>query len=378
MNLIKKSVNVLKSLQLKNGGILASPKDGGYPYIYTRDAVIITKAFNRVGLVKNSERFYYFMKEYAEISNYKEVFQRYNVNGLPAVTREHQNDNEGLLLHGIYDTYLYNDDETFIQNMWALIEDTVNLIFSYSRFGLVKTEKSVHEYEKLEKGYEIWCNCACYRGLKDASKIAEILNHKKKAKKWDKKAEKIKDKIMKKMFNSKTGVFMKNINYPDVPDISQLAPFYFEVFDNNKILKNTLKYLKQHIWDNEIKGFRRFRKFEVCRDWHWYSGGSGSWCSLTLIAARFYKRLKMTKEYKECISWINKISKKSNGLIPEHIATKDEYDEWKRREIEFNSRIINEMKKAEKLVKKINHREIVYWCTPLGWSHAEYLLLCKD
>ena len=108
--LFNKSVSVLKSLVLKNGGILAAPKQGGYPFVYTRDGVIISKALNRAGLVKESERFYYFMKKFTKLDDYGEVFQRYNTNGLPSVTRKNQNDNEGLLLHGIYDTYTFNKD----------------------------------------------------------------------------------------------------------------------------------------------------------------------------------------------------------------------------------------------------------------------------
>jgi len=378
MNLLKKSEQILKSLQIKNGGILATPKNGAYPYVYTRDAVIITKALNRLGLIEESKRFYYFLEKYSKVEDYGEIFQRYNSNGLPSVTRSNQNDNEGLLLHGIYDTYLHDKEETFIQNLWNLINKTAELILSYSKFGLVKTKRSIHENQDLEEGYEIWANCAGYRGLKDASKMAEILNQKKKAKKWNKKAERIKKKMDKKMFNKKLGVYIKNTRFKNSPDISQLAPFYFNVTEDKRILKNTLKFLEKHIWDQEAGGFRRFRKFEVIKDWHWYTGGSGSWCSLTLMAARFYKKIGDKKSESKCIKWIENVSKKSRGLLPEHIATKDEYDDWKNHEIEFNNRIINEMKKAEKSIKKLNNRKTVYWANPLGWSHAEYVLYKKE
>ena len=64
VDLLKRSEEVVKSLQLKNGGILATPKDAAYPYIYTRDSVIISKALNRVGMVGASEKFYYFIEVY--------------------------------------------------------------------------------------------------------------------------------------------------------------------------------------------------------------------------------------------------------------------------------------------------------------------------
>lgn len=375
MNLLNKSKTVLKSLQIKNGGILATPINGAYPYVYTRDAVIITKALNKVGLEKNSEKFYYFIKKYSKLKNYKEVFQRYTHNGYPSVTRRHENDNEGLLLHGIFDTFKKNKDETFLENMWTLVDETAKLLLSYSKSGLVKTKRSIHEYSPLEEGHEIWSSSAAVRGLLDAAKIAEILNHKKESKEWLKKANEIKKNIDKKLFNKKTGIYIKNPKYPNSPDMSVLAPFYFQIADNKTILKKSLNHLKKHLWNTEHGGFRRFRKFEVVNDWHWYTGGSGSWVFLTCWAARFYKTLNDKKNYKECLSWIEKVGKKSNGFLPEHIATKEEYEEWKRNEIEFSTRIINETKKSEKSMQKIDNKKIVYWACPLGWSHAEYILL---
>ncbi len=377
MNLINKSTKVLKSLQLKNGGILATPANGAYPYVYTRDAVMITKALNKMGLEKNSEKFYYFMKKYLKLDNYKEVFQRYTNNGYPSVTRRHENDNEGLLLHGIYNTFLHNKKETFLENMWTIVDQTSTLLLNYSKKGLVKTEKSIHEFEGIEKGYEIWSSSAAVRGLTDASKIAEILNQKNKSKLWQKKANEIKKNIDTKLFNKKIGIYIKNPRFPNSPDMSILAPFYFEISDSKTTLKKTLQFLKKHLWNEDHGGFRRFRKFENVKEWHWYTGGSGSWILLTCWAARFYKKIGDKKNYSECLKWVEEVAKKSKGLLPEHIATKEEYDEWKKHEIEFNTRIINETKKSEKTIQDFRKKRVVYWANPLGWSHAEYIILKK-
>ena len=94
MNLTNKSIKVIKNLQLENGGILATSKNGAYPYVYVRDGVIMTKALNRMGLSKKSEKFYYFINKFSKVDNYKEIFHRYNANGLPCVTRKNENDKE--------------------------------------------------------------------------------------------------------------------------------------------------------------------------------------------------------------------------------------------------------------------------------------------
>ena len=79
---MKKSVDVIKKLQMKNGGILASPQGEAYPYVYIRDAVIMTKALNRMGECKCSEEFYYFVEKFSKIDKYGEIFHRYNKLGL--------------------------------------------------------------------------------------------------------------------------------------------------------------------------------------------------------------------------------------------------------------------------------------------------------
>ena len=105
------------------------------------------------------------------------------------------------------------------------------------------------------------------------------------------------------MKNKKTGLYVKNLRYPDSPDVSQLAPFYFEIDDSKPLLKKTLKSLKEHLWFTDIGGFRRFRRFEICRDWHWYTGGSGSWIAMTCWAAKFYHQLGDEENYKECMGF---------------------------------------------------------------------------
>jgi len=372
MDNLKKSVEILKNLQIKNGGILATPLDGAYPYVYVRDAVVMTKAFNKMGLVKHSEKFYYFLKKFLNLKNYKEVFQRYNCNGLPCVTQKNENDNAGLLLNGIYSTYLQNKKIKFLKDMWEIIDDTCEIIFGSIKKGLVVTERSIHEFYDLEHGNEIWANCACCRGLMDASEMAKILGKKIESEKWARKADLLKINIKK--YFLKRGIFIKNLRYPKTPDTSQLAPFYFEIFDSKIILKKTLSYLEKSLWHKEIGGFRRFKKFDICKHWHWYSGGSGSWLVLTLWIVRFYRWLGDKKNEERCIKWVEDILKKTKGRLPEHIATKKEYEEWKKNEIEFNRRIINETKKTEKHIKKRGSKKIVYWALPLGWSHAEYIL----
>jgi len=380
MNLMKKSIKIIKDSQLENGGLLAGPKKSAYPYVYPRDAAMMTKALNRTGNVKNSIKFYYFMNKFAKIKYYGEVFHRYNINGWPCVTSKDQNDNESLVLQGIYDTYLHYKKEAFLEEMWPLVDSIVGLLKNYTKNGLVQTKRSIHEFFRLEHGSDIWVNCSAWKGYKDAAEVAKILGHKEHSKEWNKLSDELLKNIKKKMFNKKQGIYMKNLRNPDIPDISQLAPFYFRMIKDKKILKKTMDHVKKYLWHKEVGGFRRFRKFELVEDWHWYTGGSGSWTVFTAWGARFYKELGNKKLEKECENWIKKVASRTSGLLPEHIATRVEYEEWKNHEIEFNQRLINGTKEAEKIAEKFKgkDKDLIYWATPLGWAHAEYILLKID
>jgi GH15 family glucan-1,4-alpha-glucosidase len=338
----------------------------------------MAKALSRVGRVRDSEKFYYFMKKFAKVGVYGEIFHRYNSNGLPCVTRKSQNDNEGLLLHGIWDCYSVSKNSDFLEDMWFLVKEVVGLIRRYFKSGLVKTMSGVHEFNRLESGFDIWVNCACCRGFYDASRIAEVLGYEREKRVWEKVARKLERKIKRNFFDKKIGVYMKNLRLRGVPDASQVAPFYFGIDDSDDRLKKTLDYLGEHLWHKEVGGFRRFRKFDVVQDWHWYSGGSGAWVVFTIIIADLYKRVGDRKNYLKCLKWVERVASRSGGVLPEHVSTREEFDLWVKNEIEFNARLINGMKAALDLSEKFkgrDKRKLIYWATPLGWSHAEWVLL---
>ena len=379
MDLVKKSQKVLKKLQLKNGGITATPIGQAYPYVYPRDAVFVTKAYNLLGLCKNSEKFYYFIKNSTRTEYFKEIFHRYDENGNPCVTRKHEHDNNGLIIHGIHDAFKHGKNKSFIIDMWPLIKICVKAILKNKKENLIRTERSIHEFFRLENGFEIWTNCVSCRALYDAAEIAKELNCKE-HKTWFKEAESLKKNI-KKRFLNKNGLFRKNLKFKDSPDMSQLSPFYFNIIDSKKLLKKNLDYLKNSIWCSEVGGFRRFKKFDKVKDWHWYTGGSGAWIIFTLWGARFYKILKDRKNMNQCLKLVDKTAKALNGLLPEHVSTKYEYDLWEKNEIELNHRIQNGVKIAKKtnqIFKKKTGEDLIAWASPLGWSHAEYILFKNE
>ncbi len=52
----KKSIEVLKEVQLQNGGCLATPKGKRYPYVYPRDHSLIILGFYQRVFIKKQKK----------------------------------------------------------------------------------------------------------------------------------------------------------------------------------------------------------------------------------------------------------------------------------------------------------------------------------
>jgi GH15 family glucan-1,4-alpha-glucosidase len=379
--LTEASVDVICGLQEENGGILATPKDDAYPYVYPRDATIMTMAFNKLGMYDRSKKFYNFLKGVG--SYHGEFFQRYN-GGYPYVTQKKEFDVTPIVLQGIHDTYWSSGDKEFLEDMWGLVGEGANFIVSNinSDSGLVHTFNSVHENQSLEEGFEIWANCAAVKGLIDASIMAGDLKHEDSKEAWKTHANSLWGKILEKLYDTEKGLFIKNLK-PDgskitAPDMAQLSPFYFGICSDESILTRTLNHLKETLWNSQIGGFNRFRDFEIVDDWHWYTGGTGgAWPIFTIWAAKLYEKLGMVDSAQECMDFVKRASTEEL-LIPEKVAPIQGYKNWKSNETEFNERISHAVAKVESNRFRISIPEYVFWALPLGWAHAEYILLEKD
>jgi GH15 family glucan-1,4-alpha-glucosidase len=373
-NLIDVSVHVLKDLQVKSGGFLATKASDAYPYVYIRDAIYMAKALDLLGHCKETKKFYDFLFKIQEGGNWH---QRYYTNGKPHVSRPKETDAVGLALHGVYVHYRVNQNKELLKKYWPNIKEAIAYLKKCYYNGLLVSQHSVHEYRHLEAGFEIWCNCACTRGIADMAVIANELGKTKEGKEWEHWAKKLRTKILKRFWLPSLGVYAKCIKESGVkitsPDITMISPLYFDLAGENGRDLKMLQKLENLLWDKKLGGFLRFRKFEGCTDWHWYTGGQGPWVVFTLQAARVHYRYGSKKKAKDHLNWVEKIKTKDN-LLPEHIALKKEYNEWKMNETEFSARVRKGMKKVQSVSKK----DIMYWATPLGWSHAEYLLTLME
>jgi len=376
--LLEKSLAVIVALQEEDGGITATPGDDAYPYVYPRDAVIMTTAMNTLGEYERSKRFYRFLKGVRR--PHGEFYQRYN-RGMPYVSNEHELDVTPLVLNGIYDTYRKSGDGQFLEAMWGTVLECASFTASSidADAGLVYTTNSIHENRKLEEGFEIWANSAAVKGLLDASRIAGALGHDDLRDAWESSSRRLLAGIVERLYDREQGTFVKVMRRSGekvtAPDMAQLAPFYFGVYRDDAALAGTLERLKGALWNKDIGGFNRFRDFEIVDDWHWYTGGSAAaWPFFTLWAARSYSALGIREGEEACLAFLDSVLT-DDLFIPEKVAPLNNYNEWKANDVKFGDRTINAVRKIERNAHKIRAPGYVCWACPLGWAHAEYILL---
>jgi GH15 family glucan-1,4-alpha-glucosidase len=375
----RRSIEVICSLQEENGGILATPKYDVYPFVYPRDASFMTIALNMHGLFDQSKRFYNFLLGVRRPNG--EIYQRYN-RGYPYVTQRGEADVTPIVIQGIYDTFRSSGDANFLENMWGIVIEGAGFVISGidDTAGLVHTTRSIHETQSLEEGFEIWANSAAVKGLLDASRMAGVLGHHEFAENWVVRARALWGRMLEKLYDRNTGLFIKNLRKDgarvNAPDVAQLSPFYFGLCQDKVILETTLKHLKLTLWNEAVGGLNRFRDFDVVTDWHWYTGGTGaSWPLFTLWMARFYERLGKTDLVEECLRFVRRASTKEME-IPEKVAPMRGYKEWRDNETVYNERVLRGIARAES--SAISIPGYVSWACPLGWSHAEYLMLSRE
>ncbi|HUI00181.1 MAG TPA: hypothetical protein VLX56_00965 [Nitrososphaerales archaeon] len=375
-SLPKRSIEAICALQDADGGLLATPLDDAYPFVYPRDASFMAMALNMHGLYDRSKSFFSFLSKVRRPNG--EVYQRYN-KGYPFVSQEGEADVTPIVIQGIYDTYAASNDLSFLERSWEMVARGAAFVLSNinGQSGLVHTMRSIHETRILEEGFELWANCASVKGLLDASRAASALGREEVAETWLAHGKALWDRAQERLFDPDKGLFIKNLRKDGArvtaPDVSLLAPFYFGLSNDGTTLRRTIRHLKKTLWNEEVGGLNRFRDFEIVDDWHWYTGGTeASWPLFTLWLARLCRRAGDPDTADECLDFVMR-SANQDGDLPEKVAPMRGYTEWKDHETGYNERVINGVAKAEKSSTSIPG--YIPWACPLGWSHAEYLML---
>jgi len=371
-DIYKKSVDILKKVQLMNGGMLATPKGKRYPYVYPRDHAFCILGFLSAGLINEAKKALNFVLK-GQLKN-GTFPQRYDIKGNNASYKPIQIDGTGLILYAVAEYYKKTKDKSFVLNNWKKIENGLKYIVNnfHDEKNLVYTPNSVHEFPPTEEGLEIWANAICCAALREIDAIAHEL--KKNCNNWCRLSKKVKSGILKYMWNSRVCSFVKTIRLKESSsvitdvDISPYALADFGVLnDKDKKIKFNVERIERCLWNKELGGICRYPKYEGRNN-----GGYWPWPHYTLMLCRHFIRIKNRKKADKYLNWILKTSYKD--LLPEHISTVKEFNEYV---VDYTDA---GLLRKDRLIMIKNARKhpmfkkgIAYITIPLVWAHAEFI-----
>ncbi|MFQ5721023.1 MAG: amylo-alpha-1,6-glucosidase [Candidatus Aminicenantales bacterium] len=368
----KKSIEVLKSVQLRNGGCLATPKGERYPYVYPRDHAVILLGFLSAGLYPRARKGLEFIFNCQLESG---AFpQRIDQHGHDASYKPIQIDGTGLVLYTLAEYLKQTEDWYFAKVRWEKIRRAIKYIICNINEDrqLVFTPNSIHEFPPTEEGLEIWANSVCWAALERMSQVGSKLGFERPH--WQENALKVKEGILKNMWNSRLGTFVKTIRLKESSsvlvdtDVSAYAVAEFGLLpDSDQRIISVVADIEKNLWNRDLGGICRYPKYEGRNN-----GGWGPWPHFTLMICRHFIRIKNRRKANKYLNWVLKIA--CNSLLPEHIATVAEFEEYVTDFSEAG------LLRKDRLIMIENVRKnpmfktgIAYITIPLAWPHAEFI-----
>lgn len=379
IDLFKKSLLILRAHVDDNGSILASGDSSllqygrdTYGYMWPRDGALSAVALDKAGDYNVSKRFFefcnevitkegYFMHKYRPDKSLGSSWHSWVRDGVMQLPI--QEDETALVLYSLWKHYEFSKDLEFIESIYnSLIKKSADFMVEYidQSTGLPKPSYDLWE-EKF--GTSTFTASAVYAALSAASHFSKLLGKVQHEHKYKEAADKIREAILKYLWNDDKKMFYKMVNfengspiYDDTLDFSSIyGIFRFRVLDayDEKVVISiqTMEELAKKI---PIGGMMRY-EHDV------YHIGNKSvpgnpWVITTLWLAQYYivtaKEEKDFDKVKELLSWVVS-HKASTGVLPEQFdAVTGEHLSaspltWSHSE--FISTIINYLEKLEDL-----------------------------
>ena len=326
---------------------------GRYGYCWPRDAVFITRAFDKVKMTKEAEKFY---KVFCKNTQSKNGMweQRFYTDGRLAPCWGYQIDETAGVVYGANEHYKATGDKKFLKDVLKMCEKAVRFLCIYldnifdihDESDVVKNEieKTYHteNRNKLPVSYDLWemhegvhlySLASIYSAFeamfemydvfkseyeeKNRLKLESINKLRKKVDMYKKEMEKY---IKEHMYNESTKTLKRNANdeITDMSVIGAVVPFKMYKPDEKKIL-NTVEKINMTL-RTYTGGYIRFEGDH-------YRGGKSPWSITTLWMAMYYKEAGKIRKAKECIDYIVN-SANIHGFIGEQIDNSIMQPNW--------------------------------------------------
>ena len=326
---------------------------GRYGYCWPRDAVFITRAFDKVKMQKETDKFYKIFCKNTQSKNGMWE-QRFYTDGRLAPCWGYQIDETAGVVYGINEHYKATGDKKFLKETLKMSENAVKFLFVYmdnilgikDESDVVKNEieKTYHteDRNKLPVSYDLWemhegvhlySLASIYATFNSLLEIYDTLKSEYEEKnrlklesinKMTKRMEFYKKEIIKyvkaNMYNEQTNTLKRNTK-DNIVDISLLgAVVPFEMYNaKEKIVQNTVERINMTL-RTYTGGYLRFEGDH-------YRGGNSPWSISTLWMALYYKKIGEKEKAEQCIEFIIN-SANEHGFIGEQIDNNTLEPNW--------------------------------------------------
>lgn len=326
---------------------------GRYGYCWPRDAVFITRAFDKVKMGKETEKFYkIFCKNTQNKNGMWE--QRFYTDGRLAPCWGYQIDEIAGVVYGAYEHYKVVQDKKFLKDVLKMCENATkflciymdNILGIHDDSDIVKKEieKTYHteNRNKLPLSYDLWemhegvhlySLASIYAAFNSIEKMYEVFKPEYEEKnrlklesinKLEKKIEfykkEIKKYVDKNMSDENTKTLKRN-TVDDIVDVSMVGVVVpFKMYGaKEKRVTNTIEKINMRL-RTYTGGYLRFEGDH-------YREGKSPWSISTLWMAMYYKEINDKKKAQECIDFIVN-SANMHGLIGEQIDNNTMQPNW--------------------------------------------------
>lgn len=325
---------------------------GRYSYCWPRDAVFITKAFDILGMEKETEKFY---KVFCKNTQSKNGMweQRFYTDGRLAPCWGYQIDETASVIHGVYEHYERTKNIKFLKENLKMMEKASKFLQKYIE-DVIEEKGQMHvSYDlwEMHEGVHLYSMASIFSSFNAMLKTYEVIennidkevttnrlkqeNIAKQKEILSKDLSRIKEYVIEKFYDEKTKSFLRNDKDKkmDISILGAVTPFGM-FSPKEKKMVNTVEKMNLTL-RTYTGGYKRFEEDH-------YRGGN-PWPIATLWMALYYIQTKEYKKAKECLNFVVASSTK-HGFLAEQVD--------------------NNLMEAN-------------WVIGLGWSHAMFILVLE-
>lgn len=345
----------------KTGGISAGVESdeyktrcGRYSYCWPRDAVFITDAMEKIGMEKESEKFY---KIFCKMTQSKNGGweQRFYTDGRLAPCWGYQIDETASVIFGVYQHFKNTKNIKFLKDCLKMCENAMKFLEKYVEDVLTGNSKMKKSYDLWEEyeGVTLYSMSAIFAGYNAMLNIykeikSEYSNNRLKIESIEKQRKiiekgqrEIKEYVLKTFYDDNKKCFVRNLDDRklDISILGAVVPFNIFSHKEKKFL-NTIERINMTL--------RTYTGGYIRYEGDTYNGGYNPWVIANLWMANYYIEAGEKKKAKECFEFVVK-SASPYGLLGEQVNNETMQPSWIIGLVWSHAMYINVVSKLDKL-----------------------------